>query len=267
MRLFLLAPRRKSRRHHINKGWAWFEATDYTTRVRPHIQGFGNCVCFLFLDKHHAECSPSQKRVSVHHFEWQLLEADRTKDLLRCWEAPYLLVKRKLQFLELCPETFKLNNFFRVLFKGSNVTFLCVSTCFFVSYLASVYTFIIVLDVYCQITFGSVYALKRRTQKRLGMKRSLKLVLLQCVIIFLSPNHLFKHLISQRIVKILTYPHSSVWNLTVCWNDHGHSLIEIFQSSAAAISSLLLSTFEKTLELTGLKASLWQHLFPSREHE
>ena len=27
MRLFLLAPRPKSRRHHINKGWAWFEAT------------------------------------------------------------------------------------------------------------------------------------------------------------------------------------------------------------------------------------------------
>ena len=26
-RLFLLAPRPKSRRHHINKGWAWFEAT------------------------------------------------------------------------------------------------------------------------------------------------------------------------------------------------------------------------------------------------
>ena len=26
MRLFLLAPRPKSRRHHINKGWAWFEA-------------------------------------------------------------------------------------------------------------------------------------------------------------------------------------------------------------------------------------------------
>ena len=25
-RLFLLAPRPKSRRHHINKGWAWFEA-------------------------------------------------------------------------------------------------------------------------------------------------------------------------------------------------------------------------------------------------
>ena len=27
-RLFLLAPRPKSRRHHINKGWAWFEASD-----------------------------------------------------------------------------------------------------------------------------------------------------------------------------------------------------------------------------------------------
>ena len=26
-RLFLLAPRPKSRRHHINKGWAWFEAS------------------------------------------------------------------------------------------------------------------------------------------------------------------------------------------------------------------------------------------------
>ena len=25
-RLFLLAPKPKSRRHHINKGWAWFEA-------------------------------------------------------------------------------------------------------------------------------------------------------------------------------------------------------------------------------------------------
>ena len=29
-RLFLLAPRPKSRRHHINKGWAWFEATGHT---------------------------------------------------------------------------------------------------------------------------------------------------------------------------------------------------------------------------------------------
>ena len=31
MRLFLLAPRPKSRRHHINKGWAWFEAKDRST--------------------------------------------------------------------------------------------------------------------------------------------------------------------------------------------------------------------------------------------
>ena len=27
MRLFLLAPRPKSCRHHVNKDWAWFEAT------------------------------------------------------------------------------------------------------------------------------------------------------------------------------------------------------------------------------------------------
>ena len=30
-RLFLLAPRPKSRRHHINKGWAWFEASAIAT--------------------------------------------------------------------------------------------------------------------------------------------------------------------------------------------------------------------------------------------
>ena len=40
MRLFLLAPRPKSRRHHINKGWAWFEA-----RVRATGQtGVVKCV-------------------------------------------------------------------------------------------------------------------------------------------------------------------------------------------------------------------------------
>ena len=32
-RLFLLAPRAKSRRHHINKGWAWFEATRTQTII------------------------------------------------------------------------------------------------------------------------------------------------------------------------------------------------------------------------------------------
>ena len=34
MRLFLLAPRPKSRRHNVNKGWAWFEAkVSYLTSV------------------------------------------------------------------------------------------------------------------------------------------------------------------------------------------------------------------------------------------
>ena len=32
--LFLLAPRPKSRRHHINNGWAWFEASAVTARQR-----------------------------------------------------------------------------------------------------------------------------------------------------------------------------------------------------------------------------------------
>ena len=38
-RLFLLAPRPKSRRHHINKGWAWFEARlpESTSTQRPTI--------------------------------------------------------------------------------------------------------------------------------------------------------------------------------------------------------------------------------------
>ena len=66
MRLFLLAPRPKSRRHHINMGWAWFEATiplngirtctsgirahrasDYTTRAgTPRVsRNEHQCVC------------------------------------------------------------------------------------------------------------------------------------------------------------------------------------------------------------------------------
>ena len=36
-RLFLLAPRPKSRRHHINKGWAWFEASIYYATIPLHI--------------------------------------------------------------------------------------------------------------------------------------------------------------------------------------------------------------------------------------
>ena len=40
MRLFLLAPRPKSHRHHINKGWAWFEA-------KAHL-----CVVIMIDDEH-----------------------------------------------------------------------------------------------------------------------------------------------------------------------------------------------------------------------
>ena len=36
-RLFLLAPRPKSRRHHINKGWAWFEAKLASESDRCHV--------------------------------------------------------------------------------------------------------------------------------------------------------------------------------------------------------------------------------------
>ena len=48
---------------------------------------------------------------------------------------------------------------------------------------------LVVLVVYCQITFGPVYPWTRRTRKRLGMKRSLPLVLFQCVIVFESIFH------------------------------------------------------------------------------
>ena len=43
-RLFLLAPRPKSRRHHINKGWAWFEANPL---VGSKLED--NCFDFLLV--------------------------------------------------------------------------------------------------------------------------------------------------------------------------------------------------------------------------
>ena len=39
MRLFLLAPRPNSRRHHINKGWAWFEARSESYPLRNSLMG------------------------------------------------------------------------------------------------------------------------------------------------------------------------------------------------------------------------------------
>ena len=54
MRLFLLAPRPKSRRHHINKGWAWFEARWWTftspwwrTLYNMHCLGFSNAISLV----------------------------------------------------------------------------------------------------------------------------------------------------------------------------------------------------------------------------
>ena len=44
-RLFLLAPRPKSRRHHINKGWAWFEAIWGRTQPAPAACLKNNNIC------------------------------------------------------------------------------------------------------------------------------------------------------------------------------------------------------------------------------
>ena len=56
---------------------------------------------------------------------------------------------------------------------------------------------IIVLVVCCKYHFWSCTSLEKKDPKTFGtkpaMKRSLKLLLLQCVLFFLSPNHLFKY--------------------------------------------------------------------------
>ena len=55
--------------------------------------------------------------------------------------------------------------------------------------------YIIVLVVCCKNHFWSCTSLEKKDPKTFGtkpaMKRSLKLLLLQCVLFFLSPNHFF----------------------------------------------------------------------------
>ena len=46
--LFLLAPRPKSRRHHVNKGWAWFEASACARKQQVGTIGRVGKMCAIF---------------------------------------------------------------------------------------------------------------------------------------------------------------------------------------------------------------------------
>ena len=88
-RLFLLAPRPTSRRHHINKGWAWFEAkkptafsSSLSAREKARLfQASRKGVCAIarasppglqqrrfwrFLDLHHCQCVLTWSCCSSH---------------------------------------------------------------------------------------------------------------------------------------------------------------------------------------------------------
>ena len=73
----------------------------------------------------------------------------------------------------------------------------------FVSYSASACMYIIVLVVYCKNHFWSCTSLEKDPKTfgtKPAMKRSLKLLLLQCVLFFLSLNHLFKGYDANKIL-------------------------------------------------------------------